>query len=149
VVTRRYLLDTNTISEPMRSEPDPEVLRRLRLHEDSIALAAPVWHELLYGTALLPASKKRRAIEHYLTTVVRSSFPILPYDESAAQWHARERARLAKIGSTPSFVDSQIAAIARMNDLVLVTANRRHFEGFSDLELEDWSSPPTAEPTTR
>ncbi len=144
---RRYLLDTNIISEPIRPEPNPEVVRRLRENEAVVALAAPVWHELVHGAELLERSKKRRTIEHYLADVVRSSFPILPYDELAADWHARERARLARAGWTPSFVDGQIAAIARTNDLILVTANRRDFERFSDLDMEDWRSTPAVEPT--
>lgn len=53
--------------------------------------------------------------------------------------HARERARLDKIGAKPPFIDSQIAAIANLNGLVLVTANRKDFERFTGLELEDWT----------
>ncbi len=142
---RRYLLDTNVLSEPIRPEPNSEVVRRLRENEAVIALAAPVWHEFVHGAELLERSKKRRMIEHYLATVVRSSFPILSYDELAADWHARERARLTKAGWTPTFVDGQIAAIAKTNDLVLVTANRKDFERFSGLAMEDWSSTPTSQ----
>ena len=58
---RRFLLDTNMLSEPMKPEPNREVLRRFRKDEASIVLAAPVWHELVYGAALFPPSKKRRA----------------------------------------------------------------------------------------
>jgi tRNA(fMet)-specific endonuclease VapC len=70
---------------------------------------------------------------------VRRSLPILPYDEEAAAWHARERARLAKRGLPPSATDGQIAAIARVNDLVLVTANPKDFRRFQGLKVEDWS----------
>ena len=137
---RRYLLDTNTISEATRRDPDPEVLMKLRDYEGSIALAAPVWHELTHGVELLPPSSKRRAIEHFLTTVVRPSFPILPYDDVAAEWHGRERARLTRMGLQPPFVDGQIAAIAKVNDRVLVTANVKDFQNFADLDLENWIS---------
>jgi tRNA(fMet)-specific endonuclease VapC len=65
---------------------------------------------------------------------------ILPYDASAAAWHARERARLTRRGKRPAFVDGQIAAIAAVNDLVLVTRNLRDFSGFSGLEIESWFS---------
>jgi tRNA(fMet)-specific endonuclease VapC len=63
---------------------------------------------------------------------------ILDYDDRAAAWHAAERARLAGIGLTPSFVDGQIAAIARVNGCTLVTANLGDFNHFRDLPLEDW-----------
>ena len=88
----------------------------------------------------MPLSAQRRAIERYLDEIVRVRFPILPYDSAAAEWHATERARLAAVGCTPPFVDGQIAAIARTNDLVLVTANVAHFQSFADLSIEDWRS---------
>ncbi len=41
-------------------------------------------------------------------------------------------------GQTPLFVDGQIAAIAKQNDLVLVTRNLRDFKMFRGLKLENW-----------
>ncbi len=134
----KYLLDTNVASEPLRPRPDPQVLHRLREHEGEIALPSPVWHELQYGCARLPRSRRRRAIEKYLSDVLAFSFPILGDDRATAEWHAKERARLAAKGKMPSFVDGQIAGIAWTNDLVLVTFNRRDFEVFEGLRLEDW-----------
>lgn len=66
---------------------------------------------------------------------------ILPYDEQAAEWHARERARLSSQGRMPPFVDGQIAAIAKIHGLTLVTRNIQDFELFSDLVLENWHEP--------
>ena len=86
----------------------------------------------------MSASKKRRAIEAYLEEAVRSSLPILPYDEEAASWHASERARLGKRGRPPAAADGQIAAIARVNELVIVTANVRDFRRFEGLEVVNW-----------
>ena len=102
-------------------------------------LVQSIWHELRYGAVRLSVSRKRRAIEAYLEEAVRSALPILPYDEEAAGWHARERARLAKRGRPPSGADGQIAAIARVNDLVLVTANLKDFRRFQGLKVENWS----------
>jgi tRNA(fMet)-specific endonuclease VapC len=99
---------------------------------------APSFHEF-HGATRLPASRKRRAIETYLEEVVRRALPILPYDEESAAWHARERVRLEKRGRPPSSADGQIAASARVNDLVLVTANVRDFRRFEGLAVEDWS----------
>ena len=63
---------------------------------------------------------------------------ILPYDDQAAEWHAKERARLASLGQMPTFADGQIAAIAKVNGLVLVTRNTSDFKKFSGLQLENW-----------
>jgi tRNA(fMet)-specific endonuclease VapC len=133
-----YLLDTNIISEPLRPEPDEKILGRLRRHQESLSTASVIWHELLFGCYRLPVSERRTAIEAYLRTVVARSMEILPYDERAARWHASERARLARAGRTPPFADGQIAAVARTNDLVLVTLNRADYAGFGELRTEDW-----------
>jgi tRNA(fMet)-specific endonuclease VapC len=103
-----------------------------------MGIATVVWHELLFGWERLAASRRKTQIENYLFQVVREEMPILPYDQRAAEWHARERARLAAAGRTPPFLDGQIAATAKANDLVLVTANRAHFESFEGLQIEDW-----------
>jgi tRNA(fMet)-specific endonuclease VapC len=86
----------------------------------------------------LGASKKGRAIDAYLEEAVRSALPILPYDDEAASWHASERARLAKRGRPPAAAAGQIAAIARVNELVVVTANVKDFRRFEGLEVENW-----------
>jgi len=138
-VNLRYLLDTNILSEPLRPEPNPRTQRRLQQHQLEIATAAPVWHELLFGCARLPRSRKRRAIEVYLKDVVRATLPILPYDSEAASWHANERAHLSRRGKTPSFVDGQIASIAKANGLILVTGNVKHYESFRGIDVQDWT----------
>jgi len=137
-VSAKYLLDTNVLSEPLRPAPDPKILERLHTHQDQLATASIVWHELLFGCYRLPVSAKRAAIENYLLQVVAPSVEILPYDESAAEWHAVERARLTHTGKTPSFADSQIAAIAKTNDLILVTLNTPDYSDFQSLDIEDW-----------
>lgn len=114
------------------------MLARIEEHDGEIATCAIVWHELRYGAARLPPSKKRRAIEAYLEEVVRPALPVLPYDAEAAAWHAGEPARLGRRGRPPSAADGQIAAIAHVNELVLVTANVRDFRRFEGLSVRDW-----------
>ncbi len=113
-------------------------MRKLELHQAEIATASPVWHELQFGCKRLPESRKRATIERFLAEVVWPNLEIFVYDESAAEWHATQRALLCKVGKAPSFVDGQIAAIARTNQLVLVTRNTSDFLEFSDLEIENW-----------
>jgi tRNA(fMet)-specific endonuclease VapC len=138
-VRRRYLLDTSIVSSPVSKRPDPAILKRLEEHGPECAIAAPVWHELIYGCRRLPKGKRRAMLEAYLRDVVRRSFPNLPYDEAAATWHGEERARLEAIGKSAPFVDGQIAAVAHVHRLVLVTTNETHFEGFEGLMVENWS----------
>ncbi len=137
-MTLRYLLDTAIVSEPVTKKPNRKVIKRLDQNGIYCALAAPVWHELVYGCDCLPQGKRRTALEEYLQTVIRASFPILPYDEVAAAWHGRERARLEDLGRAAPYVDGQIAAVARTQDLVLVTSNTKHFAAFEGLTVINW-----------
>ncbi len=134
----KYLLDTNVLSEAVKIIPDRSVLDMLEKNRNEIVTAAPVWHELQYGCCRLPISRKREIIESYLNELLERHLMILPYDKRAAEWHARERARLSSEGRTPPFVDGQIAAIASVNGLVLVTRNVCNFEFFSGLTIINW-----------
>jgi tRNA(fMet)-specific endonuclease VapC len=138
-VTLKFLLDTTIVSAPILKEPNRRVVKKLQQQSQHCAIAAPVWHELVYGCSRLPVGRRRAALEDYLSEVVRRSFPILPYGDTAAEWHGRERARLEESGRAPPFVDGQIAAIAHAEQLTLVTANVRDFQAFTGLETVDWT----------
>jgi len=141
-MTLRYLLDTSIVSSPVSRTPDPGIVAQLDEHGHECAIAAPVWHELTYGCSRLPRGRRRTALEAYLEDVVRASFPILPYDEAATVWHGRERARLEALGRPVPYVDGQIAAIAHVNGLALVTVNTIDFARFTGLTVENWSTRP-------
>ena len=134
----KYLLDTNVLSEAVKTYPDKNVMAKLKKHEDEIVTASPVWHELQYGCRRIPESVKKDIISSFLSEVVFKSIPILPYDADAALLHAEERARLSLKGETPSFVDGQIACIAIISDLILVTRNISDFKKFQNIKLENW-----------
>lgn len=134
----KYLLDTNVLSEAVKADPDRNVMAMLERHQDEIATAAPVWHELMFGCLRLPVSRKREMIKAYLEDVVLGNMDILPYDERAAGWHAEQRARLSMQGKVPSLVDGQIAAIAWANGMILVTRNTDDFESFEDIRVLNW-----------
>ena len=61
-----------------------------------------------------------------------------PYEAEAAQWHARERARLESLSVQLSFTDGQIAAVAAVNHIVLATGKFRHFSSLNGLPVENW-----------
>ena len=133
----KYLLDTTVLSELARPRPDDGVLARLDEVADDAAIAAVVWHELRFGVARLPAGRRRDALSAFVAGLA-SRFPVLPYDRSAAEWHAGERARLERAGRPAPFADGQIAAVAVTNDLRLVTRNVADFAEFADLVVESW-----------
>ncbi len=134
----RYLLDTNILSEPVVARPNPLVLEKLKANGASLAISSVTWQEVLYGMFILPAGKRREQIEEYLFRRIRPALPIIGFEERAAQWQAEQRARLRKAGKPPSYPDSQIAAIAAVNELVLTTRNVEDFAGFQGLRTENW-----------
>jgi tRNA(fMet)-specific endonuclease VapC len=137
----KYLLDTNVVSEPIRARPSGSVLAGIEAHATELAVSAISWRELHYGFERLPSGARRDRIRAYLEERVRPTLPILPFDTAAGEWQARERARLEKIGRTACYPDSQIAAIAAVNGLVLVTRNTEDFADFSGLIVENWFDP--------
>lgn len=141
----RFLLDTNILSEPARRRPDAGVMAGLERHEREACTAAPVLHEMLYGIERMGLGTRRDGLAAYVGSLLSVPLLVLPYDDAAARWHARERARLERSGQTPAFVDGQIAAIAAVRGLVLVTRNVRQFEAFTDLRIENWFG---GDPTT-
>ncbi|MBI5016517.1 MAG: type II toxin-antitoxin system VapC family toxin [Deltaproteobacteria bacterium] len=134
----KYLLDTNILSEPTRKLPHPGVMAGLERHEREVCTAAPVLHEMTYGVERMGPGRRRDHLAAFVARLLACPLPVLPYDLRAAQWHARERARLESLGHTPPFVDGQIAAIAATQGLTIVTRNVREFRIFAELVLEDW-----------
>lgn len=138
-MSARYLLDTDALSEPLRPKPNGAFMAELREHSGSLAIAATTWHEALFGLRRLPEGARRQRIDEYLHEVVLATIPVLPYDVSAARWHAEQRARLEARGIKVPFADGQIAATAFVNGCDLVTFNARHFAAFEGLSLASWA----------
>lgn len=134
----RFLLDTNVLSEPAKPKPDTRIMSRLERARGEVATAAPVWNELLFGCYRLPPSKRRHTLEQFLRLVLAPTVPVLPYDSRSAEWHAHERARLTARGKTPAFIDGQIASVARVRGMVLVTNNVSDYTDFEGLIVENW-----------
>ncbi|NEX16314.1 MAG: VapC toxin family PIN domain ribonuclease [Halochromatium sp.] len=135
-----YLLDTNIVSEPVAKKPNPGVMRKLEAHGSTVALASVTWQELLFGMMILEPGRRRAQLQDYLFSRVQPYLPVLPFDTEAATWQANERARLRRLGQPPAYADSQIAAIAAINGLVLVTRNLDDFRAFEGLTMENWFS---------
>ena len=134
-----FLLDTNVLSELLKPRVDPGVVRRFSRDGNDCAIASVVWHELLCGALRAPSVGRGEMLARACRDIViGSGMQILPYDETAATWHARERARLLGLARPQPYPDSQIAAIAATRNLTLITRNTRDFECFDGLRLENW-----------
>lgn len=63
------------------------------------------------------------------------AIPVLPLDREAASMAADVRQQLARGGASIGMADSLIAGIALVNNLPLLTRNRKHFENVEGLRL--------------
>lgn len=133
-----YLLDTNVLSEGVRPEPDSRVLSLIVARQYDCATSATAWEEFIVGIELLPASARRKRLDAYRWQLLESGLEILPFDQTAAEWMADERARLIGSGRTPAYRDLQIAAVAATCNLTLVTRNVADFKPFKGLRVENW-----------
>jgi len=133
----RWLLDTNTVSEPARLQPNPRVLQALLLYQDELALPATAWQEMHFGWLLMPEGRPKRHVGDFLQRTV-AHIPVLPLDAMAARQQAELRWQAQQAGRPMSYADSEIAAIAIAHGLTLVTRNTRDFQGRPGLRLANW-----------
>ena len=66
---------------------------------------------------------------------------VLPFDEACAEQFGRLRGELKRRGVGTGPIDLQIAAVALIHDLTLVTNNTADFQNIPGLRLEDWLTP--------
>lgn len=130
-----YLLDTNTISYFIKGV-HPALIRRMdeATEAQTIVTSVICRAELRYGQSLMARDDKRRkAIDLML-----QELPALPWTVAAADHYGAIKALHKRQGTPIGELDTQIAAHALAEDLILVTHNTRHFENVPGLKLEDW-----------
>ena len=59
-------------------------------------------------------------------------------DQHVCILFGKEWNRLLKIGKTTQIFDLLIASVAVINNLTLITRNRKHYENISNLKIEEW-----------
>lgn len=120
------ILDTNVLSELMKSQPDKAVVLWIGKYQaTSLFITTLTQAEILYGLEILPAGKRRTALEKAANLMFELDFTgrILPFDADAAQLFATIAAKRRKIGRPISQIDAQIAAITRCHSATLATRN--------------------------
>lgn len=132
-----YLLDTNIASYYLRrSSPLLEERVNHGLLQQTVALSALTRAELRFGQAGMAADDRRRhLIDHFL-----QQLPSLPWTARAADQSGVLKDALRRKGTPVGEIDTQIAAHALSEGLVLVTHNTRHFDQVPGLKLADWMS---------
>ncbi len=137
---KTYLLDTNIVSEFPKEHPNEQVLAFYTARRQLCAIASITWQELTRGVNRMPEGKKRNTIQSFIDDLERN-VEVIPYDRFSARICGEMQALAEKDGRTLPFYDSQIAATAIANGMVLVTRNTADFELMREksfLRLEDW-----------
>ena len=137
------LIDTNVISELMRSSPAPAVLDWFggqdanTLHFSAVAEA-----ELRRGAAILPKGRRRDRLIAAIDSMISEDFAgrVWPFDSAAAIAFVGISAGRRVAGQPISFPDCQIAAIASARGAALATRDVNDFAGCGIELIDPWSS---------
>ncbi len=120
------LLDTNVVSELMKSAPDRLVIEWLnRQDSGSLHLSAVTVGEIVYGLSILPDGRRRERLRERFRLFVSRAFEgrIHPYDDAAATVYSELMGARRKSGRPMSLPDGQIAAIVHVLGMTIATRN--------------------------
>ena len=135
------ILDTNVVSELMKATPAERVLGWIATQPASALYTTSITEaEILHGLALLPAGKRRNALESAAEAMLSEDFAgrILPFGSDAAHAYARIAADRRRAGRPISHFDAQIAAIARSAGAAIATRNVTDYDRCGVKILNPW-----------
>jgi predicted nucleic acid-binding protein len=137
------ILDTNVLSELMRSSPDPAVVTwvdaqpRASLYTASVCQA-----EVLYGIEAMPEGKRRDALAALATTLFEEDLAdqILPLTAAAAVRYARIVVSRHNAGKPIGAFDALIAATALAAGASVATRDTDGFQGCGPTLINPWKA---------
>jgi len=136
-----FLLDTNVISELVKSNPDSGVTQWIEATDEGLMyLSVLTLGEIRKGITSLPEAKRRIAFEAWLDRdlVLRFSGRILPIDQAIAdRWGRLARSPAARKSPLP-VIDGLLAATALQYDLIFVTRDTRHLATTRTAFFDPW-----------
>ena len=130
----RYLLDTNILSNVVKPVPSEALLAWMADQIDTdLFIASLTVAEIRRGILEMPSGRKRDQLEAWFSgpegPQALFAGRILAFDEKAALVWARLMADSKAKGRPRSGFDAIIAAVAEINQCVVVTDNEKDFEG--------------------
>jgi toxin FitB len=136
-----FLLDTNVISELVKSNPDYGVRQWIEATDESLLyLSVLTLGEIRKGVASLPEAKRRIALEAWLDRdlLLRFSGRILPINQAVAdRWGRLAESPAARKSPLP-VIDGLLAATALHYDLIFVTRDTKHLATTRTAFFDPW-----------
>jgi predicted nucleic acid-binding protein len=120
------LLDTNVVSEVMRSQPEPAVIDWLnRADAAELYLSAVSVGEIEFGIDVLPDGRRKDDLRARFKQFLARAFAYrtLPFDDQAAQCYGPIMGARRRAGRPMPAPDGQIAAIALARGMAVATRN--------------------------
>ena len=136
-----FALDTNVVSEIIRSAPDRAVIQWFKgTPRASLFIPSVVVAELYTGIEIMPLGKKRLALAEFVSAFIAQAPKdhVLGFGFEEAVHYARIVALRRQIGREIKQLDAQIAAIAAANQMQVVTRNVRDFESCGIEVINPW-----------
>jgi predicted nucleic acid-binding protein len=136
-----YLLDTNCISEIVRSQPEPRLLDWMQAADESLLhLSVLTLGEIRKGVAGLPQSRRRTQLETWLEIDLRARFSgrILAIDGPIADRWGVLSGEAKRKGRALSAIDGLLAATALYHNLTIVSRNVSDFASTPASVLNPW-----------
>ena len=129
-----YLLDTNHASWLMaQREPIVTRMRQAQAAGDRFGVSVTVLGELYYAVY----ASQGRAENLRRLQALAGALLLWPFDALTAQEFGRIQAEQKAKGRPIPPLDAQIAAVARVNDLVILTDDR-HFTFVDGIAVDNW-----------
>lgn len=137
------ILDTNLVCEPLKPKLDAVVLAWLdRQAPETLYITIITLTELQAGIEILPAGKRRTALQAATTEVVTQfEGRVLSFDWGSAQVFGLVFADTQAAGNPLHFGDCSIAAITLRRGFVLATRNARDYKGAGIELINPWDAP--------
>ena len=135
------ILDTNVISELMRVNPEPIVLKWIEGQKaTNLAITAIGIAEIQRGILRLPKGKKRKTLHENFIAFIENAFAgrILPFDERAAYLYGEIASDREKAGFNTDAIDLMIAAIAKNYNATIATRNIKDFKDCGVKLINPW-----------
>lgn len=136
-----FLIDTNVLSELLRPHPEPRIPRWVDRQAGACGVASVAVFELWRGAALLPDGGRRDQLLQAISRLIDRFGPrVYALDRRCAEAGGELIGIVQRRGRTLERLDAQIAGIAAVYGLTLVTRNTRDFaETGLDL-LDPWAT---------